>query len=320
MTYLTGKWIPPVLATLAELGVADAVAEKPLTPAELADRLDVRPRELYRVLRAAASIGVFAEDAAGRFGLTETARWLRSDVPGSLRFAARMFALEPFWAPYARLTHTVRTGEPAFDAVYGQGIHQYLHENPEVAAIFGQAASAFHGQAMVPIAGAYEFPPHGTIVDVGGGSGALLAAVLRRNPDARGILFDQEPVLPVARETLAEFAGRVQLVAGDYFAEVPAGDVYVIKSCLHTLPDDDVIAVLTVLRKRSAPVLIVETMIPAGNEPHYAKFDDIEMMAVAGGADRTEHEWSALAAAAGFRPAPVRRCDERFSLLVAEPC
>ncbi|MEV5965252.1 methyltransferase [Kribbella sp. NPDC051952] len=317
MGFLTAKWIPPVLATLAELGVADEVAEKPLTPAELAERVGAQPRALYRLLRAAASVGVFEEDPDGRFGLTETAGLLRSGVPGSLREAARMFALEPFWTPYAHLTHTVRTGEPAFDHIFGRTIYQHLAEHPDDAKIFGAAATAFHGQAMGPIVRAHDFSAYDVVVDVGGGSGALLIELLRAYPKLRGVLLELPEVLPDAAKAFeaAGLTDRVELVAGDFFVEVPPGDAYLIKSCLHNFADEQAIEILRVLAAPGRPVLIAETMIPAGNGRHYSKFDDIEMMAVAGGADRTEQEWMALAAAAGLTPGEVVECDDRFSLL-----
>ncbi|RZU16072.1 hydroxyneurosporene-O-methyltransferase [Kribbella rubisoli] len=317
MGFLTGKWIPPVLATLAELGVADELVDKPLTVDELADRVGAQPRALYRLLRAAASVGVFEEEGDGRFALTDTAAVLRSDVPGSLRSAAMMFALEPFWTPYAQLRHSARTGEPAFDRIYGQSIYQRLGEHPDEARTFGAAAAAFHGQAMGPIASSHDFSAYGVVVDVGGGSGSLLAEVLRTAPGIRGVLLELPEVLPEASALLAKegLADRVELVAGDFFAEVPPGDAYLIKSCLHNFADEQVIEILRVLARAGGPVLIVETMIPPGNGPHYAKFDDIEMLAIAGGADRTEGEWAALARSAGLVPREVVPCDERFSLL-----
>ncbi|WP_405059049.1 acetylserotonin O-methyltransferase [Kribbella sp. NBC_01505] len=321
MGFLTGKWVPPVLGVLAELGVADEVAEKPLAADELAERLGVHATALYRVLRAAASVGVFAADDEGRFGLTPTAELLRTGVPGSLRSAAMMFGLEPFWSPYARIAHTVRTGEPAFDQVYGHSIYQYLQENPSTAETFGAAAAGFHGESMAAIAAAHDFSAYERIVDVGGGSGALLVEVLRTAPATRGVLLELESVLPTAEQAFREagMLDRVELVAGDFFAEVPAGDAYLVKSNLHNFDDQQAIDLLRVVRRGQAPALIVETMIPAGNEPHYSKFDDVEMMVIAGGADRTEAEWIALTTAAGFEARRVVSCNDRFSLLEAIP-
>jgi hypothetical protein len=321
MNHLTAKWVPPVLAALAELGVADELAEKPLPVEELAERVGARSRPLYRLLRAAASVGVFRENGDGLFELTETADLLRSDAPGSLRSAAMMFGLAPFWTPYAQVAQTVRTGEPAFDRSYGKSIYQYLRENPAEAQIFGAAAAGFHGQALAPIIASHDFSGYDVVVDVGGGSGGLLAELLKAYPSLHGVLLEQEDVLAEARAVFEAggSADRVELVAGDFFTEVPPGDAYLIKSCLHNFDDERAIEVLRVLRAGGAPLLLVETMIPAGNAPHYSKFDDIEMMVIAGGNDRTEVEWAALVAEAGFRPGRVVSCDDRFSLLEAFP-
>ncbi|MEV6285686.1 methyltransferase [Kribbella sp. NPDC051770] len=316
--YLTGKWIPPVLATVAELGIADALVDKPLTAAELAETTNVNARALYRVLRAAASIGVFAEDADGRFALTETAELLRSDVPGSLRAAARMFALEPFWTPYARISESVRTGEPAFASTFGTRIYDYLQTHPDDAAVFGATVASFHDQAMGPIVAAHDFSSYRTVVDLGAGSGNLLLELLTVYPGLRGVLLELDSVLSSARETLAAVLDRVDLVAGDFFAAVPPGDAYLLKSCLHNFDDEQAIRILRAVRAGGGPVLIAETMVPAGNGAHYSKFDDIEMLVIAGGADRTEQEYSELVTAAGFTPREVVQCDERFSLLVAD--
>jgi hypothetical protein len=236
-----------------------------------------------------------------------------------------LFTVEPFWSPYAHVAQTVRTGSPAFDEVYGRSIYQYLQENPEVAKLFGATATTFHGQAMAPIVASYDFSAYGVVVDVGGGSGALLVELLRNYPSMRGVLLELDSVLPEAGKAFeaSGLGDRVELVAGDFFAEVPVGDAYLIKSCLHNFGDEQAIELLRVIRRASgdsgAPVLIVETMIPAGNESHYSKFDDIEMMVIAGGNDRTEAEWAALSCAAGFSPGRVIQCDDRFSLLEAFP-
>jgi hypothetical protein len=319
-TYLTGKWIPPVLAVLAELGIADALVDKPLTAPELAEQVGADPRALYRVLRAAASIGVFAEDSDSRFTLTDTAELLRSDVPGSMRAAARMFALEPFWSPYANIAESVRTGKPAFESTFGTSIYDYLQTHPDDAAVFGATVASFHDQAMAPIVAAHDFSPYGTVVDLGGGSGNLLIEVLTAYPDLRGVLLELDSVLPAAEEALegAGLRDRVDLVAGDFFTAVPPGDAYLIKSCLHNFTDDQAIQILRATRTANAPVLVAETMIPPGNTAHYSKFDDIEMLVIAGGVDRTEQEWSDLVTAAGFTPREIVQCDERFSLLVAD--
>src|SRR5687767_8311183 len=171
MSLLTAKWSPPIMGVLAELRVADELADGPRTAPDIAAAVGAHPQALRRVLRAAASLGAFAEDEQGRFALTPMAQWLRSDIPGSLQPAAMLFALEPFWAPYAHIKHSVLTGQPAFDTVYGTSVYKYFAEHPELAALFGATAASFHAQGVAAIAAGHDFSRYGTVVDVGGGTG-----------------------------------------------------------------------------------------------------------------------------------------------------
>ncbi len=324
MELLTAKWSPPVVGVLAELGVADHLADGPMTPAELAAVTGAHPGALRRVLRAAAGLGVFAEDEEGRFALTPMAGLLRADVPGSLRAAAMMFAAEPFWAPYAHIGHSVRTGEPAFDTIYGTGVGTYFAQHPETAALFGATAASFHAEGIAEIAAAHDFSGYGTVVDVGGGAGTLLATVLRENPAVHGVLFDLPDMIDRARAatTFDGVADRVEFVSGDFFEAVPAGDALLLKSCLHTLRDEEAVRVLRVIRRGLSPdavLLVAETLVPAGNDPHYAKLDDVEMLVIAGGMDRQAGEYGALLTEGGFEVRRVTPCGDRFSLVEARP-
>jgi hypothetical protein len=323
MSLLTAKWSPPIVGVLAELRVADQLVDGPKTPQALAAAAGAHPIALRRVLRAAASLGVFAEDDQGRFALTPMADLLRSDAPGSLHAAAVLFTLEPFWTPYAHIKHSVLTGEPAFDAVYGTDIYKYFAEHPEQAALFGAAVASFHAEGIADITATHDFARYDTVVDVGGGTGAQLAAILSANPGVRGVLFDQPHVIEHAR-TAATFDGltdRVEFVAGDFFQSVPAGDALLIKSCLHNFGDEQVIEILRAMRRAMEPhatLLVAETIVPAGNGRHYAKLDDIEMLVIAGGADRDEREYTELLAAGGFDVQQITNCGERFSLIQAQ--
>jgi hypothetical protein len=323
MRLLTTKWVPPVIGALAELKIADLLADGPRSAKDLAGELGAHPTALYRLLRAAVSVGVFTEDD-GLFALNPVADWLRSDAPGSLQPAAVMFSLEPFWAPYARIRHSVMTGEPAFDQMYGTSIYRYLSEHPEQARLFGAAAATFHAQAITHIADGHDFSRYGTVVDVGGGSGTLLAAILQRHPAVRGILFDQPDMVEKASETFERtgLTDRVELVGGDFFESVPSGDALLIKSCLHNFPDDKATQILRAMRRAmsdQATLLVAETVIPAGNDPHYAKLDDVEMLVIAGGSDRDEREYTQLLAAGGFAVQQVTGCGDRFTLIEARP-
>jgi SAM-dependent methyltransferase len=314
-----------VIGALAALNVADKLVDGARSADELAVELSAHPQALYRVLRAVASIGIFAEDEHGRFALTPTAACLRSDVAGSLRDAAIMFSLEPFWNPYSDLLHSVMTGEPAFNRRYGMSIYDYLERHPADARTFRAAAATFHAQGIEAIIGAYDFSRHRTVIDLGGGTGALLAGILATYPSVQGVLFERPSALAAAAATFERdgVTDRVAFVAGDFFASVPGGaDAYLIKSCLHNFDDERAGAVLRAIRRAipdRAPLLVAETVIPDGNGAHYSKFDDVEMLAIAGGADRTGREWAALLEIAGFGLQQVVPCGDRFSLLEAYP-
>lgn len=308
MRLLTGKWIPPVIGVLAELNVADHLAAGPRTADELAREVGAHPDALRRLLRAAASAGVFTDEGDGRFALNAAAEQLRG-----LREAAMMFALEPFWTPYAHIKHSALTGEPAFPRAYGMSVYEYLSAHPETMAVFGAAAAGFHAQAVTAIADAHDWSRHDTVVDVGGGSGTLLAAILDRHPGVHGVLFDRPDVVAAAD-------GPFERVGGDFFASVPPGDAMVIKSCLHNFGDDQAIALLQVLRRALPPdgtLLVAETIVPSGPGEHYAKLDDIEMLVIAGGRDRDEDEYARLLAAGGFTTGRITPCGDRFSLIEA---
>ncbi|MCA2220175.1 acetylserotonin O-methyltransferase [Nonomuraea aurantiaca] len=305
---LSAKWLSQAVGVVARLGIADLVADKPRTPLDLATACETNPQALYRILRATACIGVLAEDDQGRFALTPLAEPLRSDVPGSLRAAAITMNMDPMWRPYGHIDHSVRTGEPAFDYVYGTSVYQYLRDHLEAAALFQQTAAGFYAMSAPPVVAAYDFSPYRTIVDVGGGIGALLATILHGNPQARGVLLEDASVIPLARDRLAAagVADRVDLVAGDFFAEVPStGDLYLIKSCLRNWDDHDAGRILATIRAAmpaGVRLLVVDAVVPTGNDFHHSKISDVELLTVAGGRERRADEWQALFATTGFRP------------------
>jgi SAM-dependent methyltransferase len=250
---------------------------------------------------------------------------LRSGTTGSLRAAAITFSMEPFWRPYDRIMHSLMTGEPAFDQVYGMNVYAYMREHPEEMKLFAEAAKGAYAQSTGPVVAAYDFSRCTRVVDVGGGSGYVLAAILAAHPHLRGVLFERPAVLENARSFLrAEgIDRRIELVAGDFFESVPAGgDLYLTKSCLHNFDDDRAISMLRVIRRAipdDAPLLVVDSVVPPGNEPHYSKLDDVEMLVIAGGIDRREDEWSALLAAGGFKLARVIPTSAMVSILEARP-
>jgi SAM-dependent methyltransferase len=251
-------------------------------------------------------VGVFEEIADKRFTLTPMADLLRSEVPGSMRALARMFGGEQYQA-WGGVLHSVRTGQPAFNQVYGSTYFDYFARNPDAAAIFDAAMTGYTTQVAHAVAAAYDFSSARTVVDVGGGEGVLLATILRANPSTRGILFDLPHVIARAsglRER-SEVGDRCQVVAGDFFRSVPdGGDAYLLAQILHDWDDDRSRTILQNCHRAMRPggkVLVIELVIPPGNEPSFGKWLDLHMLVLQTGRERTEAEYQELLASAGFQ-------------------
>jgi SAM-dependent methyltransferase len=321
---IMGFRVTQLLHVAAKLGVADHL-QTPRTPDELASLVGADAGALRRILRALASLGVFAEGAGGAFTLTPLAQPLRSDVPGSLRGAALLYGEEWLWRAYGRVSHSAMTGRSAFAAVHGQPFYDYLHDHPDAAAQFQAAMSDFSAQEADAICAAYDFASIATVVDVGGGHGALLTALLRAYPNLTGAVFDLASTVADARARLAAsgLADRATAIAGDFLTEVPRGaDLYLLKSVIHNWDDDDAVRILRTCRgamSDRARLLVIERVIPAGNAPSEAKLFDINMLVVVGGRERSEAEHRALLAAAGFSLTRVVPAGAFVSLIEARP-
>ncbi|NIS65070.1 MAG: methyltransferase, partial [Gemmatimonadales bacterium] len=266
---IVGSWVTQAIYVAAEIGIADLLAGGPRTADELAWETGAHGASLYRVLRALASIDVFREDEAGRFSLTPVGKLLASDAPGSKRSLARMAGAE-FYRSWGGLLSSVETGAAAFDKVFGTPFFHYMSANPDRWRIYDDAMTGIHDSETVPVLDAYDFAPFRTIVDVGGGNGLALAAVLRRHPMARGVLFDLPPVAERAREVVGgcDVSDRCDFVGGDFFDSVPSsGDAYLLRHVIHDWDDGEAVAILRNCRdamRRGGKVLVVETVIPSG--------------------------------------------------------
>jgi hypothetical protein len=290
----------------AKLGIADLVKDGPRSAEDLAGATQTHSQSLYRLLRALASVGVFAEDGAGRFGLTPLAACLVSDRPESVRAAAIVMGDEMYRA-WGDLLYSVRTGNTAFEHLYGKPVFQYLAGNPRSGELFDAMMTAVHGAETAAMLEVYDFTPIGTLVDVGGGNGTTLAGVLAKDPLLHGILFDRRDVIDRAQETLraAGMEHRCLTVGGDFFQSVPVGgDAYLLRHILHDWYDDQCLTILHNIRKAMLPrakLLVVESVIPPGNDPFFGKFLDVNMLVIPGGMERTEAEYRQLFANAGFK-------------------
>jgi hypothetical protein len=248
---------------------------------------------------------VFSEVAPGEFALTPSAALLQSGTPKSMRALAIMYAEEQYRA-WGEMLYSVRTGRPAFERQFGMDVFEYFLQNPEAGAVFNEAMTGLTSQVADALANAYDFSGFETIVDIGGNRGTVLAAILRRYPSARGILFDRPNVVDSAAEYLAEagLATRCQRIGGDFFAAVPGGgDAYLLASILHDWDDDRCVAILTKCRQvmpAHGKLLVIELVLPEGNAPHGGKWVDLHMLVMASGRERTAAQYQGLFRGGGF--------------------
>ncbi len=289
----------------AKLKIADLLREGPRTVDELAQTTGAHAPSLYRLLRALASVGIFAEVDGGRFTLTPAAELLRSDHPES-QWAFAVMMGEEHYHVWGDLFFTVETGQIAFDRIYGMPIFEFLSENPEKGRIFDAAMSGIHGRETAPLLDAYDLSDIGVLADIGGGNGSVLTAALQRYPHLRGILFDLPSVIERSRAALqaAGVEDRCELMAGDFFQSAPAGaDAYLLRHIIHDWDDEKAIRILRNVQqamKSDSRVLVAEFLMPEGDGDSRTKFLDLTMMLIPGGKERTEEEYRRLFAAAGL--------------------
>ncbi|HEV3001233.1 MAG TPA: methyltransferase [Solirubrobacteraceae bacterium] len=291
------------LRAAAALDLADHLADRPRTPGELAAACGADADGLHRILRLLAGRGVVREDAGGRFHLTPKGDALRSTAPMPARTGVLMFTDELFWSTSQRLAASLTDADPSFEKAFGMPMARYF-EDAGREALFYEGMAAVSDAENPLIARSCELPARGTVVDVGGRSGAFLLTVLRERPGLRGVLFDLHPAADGRTLDLDGVAGRWETVQGDFFEAVPPGDVLVLKRILHNWDDDDCVRILESCRRALAPggrVLVVDAIIPAGNAPHQSKEMDLMMLAALTGRERTADQLEPLFAAAGLR-------------------
>ncbi|MEJ2862043.1 methyltransferase [Actinomycetospora flava] len=295
MALLYGSILGRLVSVVAEFGIADLCADGPRGVDELAAATDTDPDTLYRMLRALASSGVFTEVAPRAFALTDLAETLRSEVPGSMRDHARNWGSSEYLHTVTGLGGSLRTGRPSFDTHFGVDWWSYLGSHPRRAQVFDRAMGNRARQIGAAAVAAYDLSGVRRLVDVGGGQGHLVAAVTDRYPGVHAVVFDRPEVVAGAPEVVGE---RAEAVGGDFFTAVPAGaDCYVLSSVIHDWNDEDAVTILRRIREAMDPagrLLVLETVLPEGDEPHMGKLLDILMLALVGGRERTEREYAAL--------------------------
>jgi SAM-dependent methyltransferase len=324
-----GHYVSRALDLVARLGIADQLAGGPLPASELAAKTDTDAAALRRVLRLLASVDVFTETGDGAFALTEAGTLLRSDVPGSSRAQIQLFAGIGIQDSWRELEYCVRTGQPAFrkdspdaDAFSAMG--------PEAERVFDEAMATFAPATSAAMAAAYDFSQFGTVMDVGGGNGAILIGLLGSNPGLRGIVFEREGAATRAREKIAAagLEARCSAVAGDFFDVVPGGgaDAILLKHVIHDWDDVKAIRILSNCRRSMKPgarLLIAEGVYPAridgSLESRGAAANDVNMLVVSGGRQRSEQEFRMLYQASGFELARIVPTAARLALIEGMP-
>ena len=320
-----------VLGVAARLRLADQLAGGRMSLAELAAATQTHEPSLRRLLRALACLEVVTEPEPGVFELAPAGRHLRADVPDSIRAAALLFTSEEMWRSWAQLEYTVRTGNIAWDHAIGMSVFEFMDRHPEQSGTFN-AAMADRTRTVSPrIAAAYDFGRFERLVDLGGGDGTLMAAILSSAPNLRGVLFDQPAGVAHAAENLraAGVADRCEIVSGDFFVAVPQGaDAYLLKSVIHNWSDDGAVTILSNCRKAirdDGTLILIERVLPERiSSPAVSRaiFSDINMLVNTHGMERTEAEFRALYSAAGFELTETVATGEEpvgYQVLVGHP-
>ena len=289
----------------ASLGIPDSLADGPRNADDIAAALGTDAPTTYRLLRTLAAGGILHESEERTFSLTDLGTALRSDIEGSVREQAILFGKSYVLGAWGNLEHSIRTGENAFTALNGEDVWAWRARDPEEESAFNRAMASATAPVGPALAAAYDFGAIGTLADIGGGSGTLLASVLAAHPRLQGILFDQPAVVAEAAPILERtgVADRAGVVGGDFFASVPAADAYVMKAIFHDWSDADSVRILQTIRTAAAPnarLLIVELVLGGPNDDLDGKLMDLHMLVMPGGLERTLEEWRDLFAAGGW--------------------
>lgn len=317
---ITGYWSTQAIFAAASLGIADLLADGPKTAAQLAGATESDEGALYRLLRALASLGIFAENEQHEFSLTPMAEYLQSDIPGSKRALAMMSGDEHFQA-WGDILYSIRTGQTSFDHVYGKPFFDYLPDHPAKAEVFDKAMTGIHGRESDVILEAYDFSGFQSLMDVGGGNGSTFIRMLTEFPEMRGTLFDLPHVVERSRANIeqAGMSDRCQLTGGDFFESIPSGaDAYFLRHIIHDWDDEKSRTILRnchIAMSAESTLLIVDSVIPPGNEPFGAKLLDLVMLLIPGGKERTADEFRTLFEESGFELTRIIPTNSELSIL-----
>jgi len=320
---LLGMMKTQAIHEAVRLNLAERLKDGPKSLADLASETKTNPNALMRLLRTLESLGLFTEVEAGYYGQSALSHFLRPGVPGSMHDVAFIHGEEWQWRPWEGFSHSMETGQAAFNHLFHTTLFEYFSTHPIERERFNKAMAGFSNQVDAPLAQGYDYSPLGTIVDIGGGYGGLLRAILRANPQLRGTLFDLPQVVEDTRQQVAptEEATRYQLIAGDMFQpeQIPQGaDAYIMKQIIKDWDDTAAVLILDNCRKAMRPggkVLVAEQVLLPGQTMVPAKLIDLQLMVVASGQERNEAQYRALFEAAGLDLVKIWPTHSPYSIL-----
>jgi hypothetical protein len=325
MQFATGYMVSAALYAVTQLGIPDLLKHGPKSVHELAGACAANEDAVYRALRALASVGVLTESSPRTFALTTVGDFLRSDREDSARDMVLWLANKFHYQTYPEMLHSLKTGETVVEKVFGESCFGYFEKDKEVGDVFNAAMTTFSKMLTPAVLDAYDFSwlNGKTLVDVGGGHGYLLTTILKKYPEVRGVVFDLDHVVAGAPPNIATagLAARCHAAAGDFFADVPPGDAYMMKNIIHDWSDEKALSILRNCHragKANAKVILIEAVITPGDEPHFAKWLDLEMLLLPGGRERTEEEFAQLFERAGFKLTRVVPTKSPVCVLEAE--
>lgn len=324
MPLVNGYQLTQLVYVVAHLGIADVLEAGPMHVDKLAEATGAHGPSLYRLLRAVSAYGIFTERGGRSFELTPLARCLQRDRPGSVRETI-LIRGHDYYRTWGELLFSVQTGDPSFKRVFGMSNWEYRRSNPEANSRFNSFVAEMARARAVSVLNHYAFPEKGLAVDIGGGNGTLMIAILNRYPGLRGMVFDVPHVVAETRSHIGRsgLSDRCAAVAGDFFKEVPSGgEFYFLSAVLHDWDDCAALKILRTCAKsmNGASLYIIERMLPGPNEASAALFSDLDMLVNTGGLERDEEAWTSLLQQADFRLESISRTASDFFVLHARPC
>ncbi len=320
---LSAGWLCQAVVAAAQLGLADAMGDAPTTATRLAQQLGLSADATERLLRALAEQGVFARHSDGRFGPSALSETLRSDHPSSIRDFALFVGSADHREHWSALQHSVTSGVSSIAMLRGQAFFEFARDTPEFGALFSRAMTNLSALSRDYLLAAYEFSGFSSMVDVGGGEGRLLSAILERTPALQGVVFDLPEVIARAPAPPASVATRLDYMEGSFFDAWPTGHhAYLLKHILHDWDDEPARRILArareaLMRRPDAKLLLIEMVLPSAGEPHMGTLFDLEMLLSVGGRERTRADFAALLKSAGLRLERVHATASPLSILEA---